>query len=240
MKVFRYVLCKMNLVTWNMQGSNASTEDKWNTQVATILNANSKPDFICLQESGGVPDSAVERGSKRVRDPRTGADTMIRYYEWRGTATRPGCCVVFHEWDAAGGRVNSAVVIRGIRWPEQMELVWGGAHDWRPALGIELEGKWTFSYHAISKGGPDAPTVVAAAAGLANPSPWVIAGDFNREPPFTVPGGSAIREPGGNTYSVKSPTKKYDYCVSTVAPKGQGDVLTSVLFSDHYPVLFQF
>lgn len=231
----------MNIVTWNMQGSNASTENKWNTQVATILTSNAKPDFICLQESGPVPPSAVERESKRVTDP-SGNAVVFYCYEWKGTESRPSCGIVFYEWDSKSRRVNPAIVFRHPSCPSQMEMVWGGVADWRPALGAEFNGRWIYSFHAISPRGPDAASVVAAAAANAKQRPWLVAGDFNREPKpgFEVPPGSAIREPDANTFSVKKPESKYDYCVSTAAPKGKGDVMKSVLFSDHYPVLFQF
>ena len=47
----------MNIATWNMQGSNASTENKWNTQVKNAI-AQLGLDVFCLQECGLVPLSA--------------------------------------------------------------------------------------------------------------------------------------------------------------------------------------
>jgi cytolethal distending toxin subunit B len=235
----------MNIVTWNMQGANADTENKWNTQVANMLNSIAKPEFICLQECGGIPPSAVPIGeSEPVEDPYKREPTRAVYYAWHGTESRPGCGVAYHQWD--GGRVNTAVVIRNLVQPmPPMRLVWGGQREWRPAVGVEVEGRWIFSFHAISPGGADAAVVtaaVAAAAASVAPKPWLIGGDFNREPDpgFAVPAGSSIREPDGSTYKVGDPKKKYDYCVSTEAPGGPGQVLDLVVFSDHFPVLFQF
>ena len=233
----------MNIVTWNMQGGNAATEVKWQTGVANLMaNLNPRPDFALIQEAGAVPDSAEPIETQEFIDP-TGELTDVEYYSWGGTHSRPGYAIAFHNWDTGGNRVNTAVVSRTfVPPPAPLALIWGAVGpEWRPALGMQVGGGWFFSFHAISPGGADAPGVVAAVPGTAHGA-WLIAGDFNREPnpPFPVPAGSAIREPAAPTYSVKNPVRRYDYCVSNVAPRGPGQVIGNIVLSDHFPVFFQF
>lgn len=230
----------MNIVTWNMQGGNASTEVKWQTGVGNMLtNLNPRPDFVCVQEAGVPPASAEHLGAVEVALPGGGGFTQVDYYAWGGTRSRPAHSIAFHHWDELGNRVNTAIVSNTFVPPmPPISLLWGPGPVWRPAVAWNVGGGWVFSFHAISPGGPDAAGTVGAIPGLVGGAAWVIGGDFNREPnSFAIPGGSVFCPPGGNTYSVTNPTRRLDYCVSSVAAQGPGTVL-SLIMSDHYPVAF--
>src|SRR5262249_49689686 len=96
-----------------------------------------------------------------------------------------------------------------------------------------------FCCHAISPGGADAPGLLAAAQVAAAGVPWVVAGDFNREPNGFAPAGNVVCPPNGPTFSTTNPTSRYDYAIH-----GGGAVVTgvrlSLVMSDHMPVAFMF
>ncbi|HKT82203.1 MAG TPA: endonuclease/exonuclease/phosphatase family protein [Solirubrobacterales bacterium] len=242
----------MILTTWNMQGGNATTEVKWQTGVANILaNSPLRPDAICLQEAGGVPDSArllgvVSRGpvSGRFFDPLSGT-TRVSVYQWGGTRTRPGHTIFHHEWDDQGNRVNTALVTYAeLRPPFDIELSWAGeGPTWRPALGILLRGAWIFSFHAISPNGADAAAVLARVADGAAGTDWYVGGDFNRDPMTLIPlipANSVACEPSRPTHPVKNPSTRKDYFVRSGIIPATGTVEANITYSDHFPVEYAF
>jgi len=231
----------MNVITWNMQGSNASTENKWNRGVKPLLQASNPTPIVCLQECGGVPNSVVLLDT--IHFPLTPTVTdVVRIYLWGMTDTRLGYYIFFHNWDTGGNRVNTAIVTDAP--PENLGAgvvlipPHGGA-VWRPALGVNFNNTWVFSFHAISPGGPDGAGLLAAVA--ANFPSWVVAADWNRAPnTLNAPGGSSICPPNANTYSVANPRVPYDYCVCSGPQSVTGTVLNQVVMSDHFPVGFGF
>lgn len=234
----------MNVITWNMQGSNATTENKWNTGVMNIMNSIKPTPIVCLQECGGVPASADPIDV--INFPLTTGETdRVYVYRWGGTRSRPGYYILFHDWDVNGNRVNSAIVTNVL--PTSLNditlLSPSTGPVWRPALGVNFQGTWVFSFHAISPGGPDAAGMLAQVAqfcGTSN-SPWLVAGDWNRQPSaLTLPANSVICPPNGNTYSILFPNAQYDYCVCSGANSVTGTVLNTLIMSDHFPVGYPF
>jgi hypothetical protein len=233
-----------------MQGGNATTEVKWQTGVANLFRTSGYPSgAICLQETGPAPSSAMLRVNVPFADP-FGAPTEINVYDWSG-ATRNGRTlftgtIIYHGWDTLGHRVNTAVVTRRtLPHPANVALIWGNAGPtWRPAVGVQINGDWLFSYHAISRaGGPDAPFVLAAIAGFAGANVWRVGGDFNREPPTLagglLPAGSVVCRPHKPTHPTRRARRRYDYFVNHAAPRSLGAVL-ALRMSDHLPVAYLF
>jgi cytolethal distending toxin subunit B len=232
------------LTTWNMQGGNASTEDKWNTGVANMLGRSFlPPDAMCLQEAGAVPASAKLRETKWYRDP-DDVRTKVTVYDWGGTQTRGGRSIVYHRWDTEGNRVNTAVVTQDRLRQVSVKLVWPNAGPvWRPAVGVRVEGEWIFSFHGISPGGADAPNALTRVANATGGTMWRVGGDFNREP-WTlaghIPAVSVVCDPQLPTHSVLNPQHMYDYFVCGGGPARTGLVIQSIGMSDHRPVQYHF
>ncbi|WP_164000040.1 endonuclease/exonuclease/phosphatase family protein [Pyxidicoccus caerfyrddinensis] len=233
----------MNVTTWNMQGSSASTEVKWRTGVLTLAQTPERwrPDVICLQECGGAPPSGTLLFSVPFLSP-GGVATSVEVYLWGGTVSRPLAWVAFHQWDVLGNRVNLAVLTKqGPPAAGDVTLAWpAGAPAWRPVLGLRTGAQVVFSCHAISPGGADAPGLLAAAQGAAGALPWVVAGDFNRTPDGFAPAGSVVCPPNGPTYPTKKPESKYDYAIRSGAAAPPAGLVLSLLLSDHMPVAFIF
>lgn len=235
----------MNIVTWNMQGSNASTENKWNTGVMNILTSVPDTPIMCLQECGAVPLSAIPVITVYFHLG-NGVVDRVDIYSWGGTSTRPGYYIFFHNWDNNGNRVNTAIVSKTLPADFLKDIVLMSPSTgpvWRPALGVNFQGTWVFSFHAISPGGPDGPGLLTDVSQFCNQnnSSWLVGADWNREPHQQVaPAGSVICPPNANTYSVSFPHAEYDYCVTSGANSVTGTVIDSVLLSDHFPVAFAF
>lgn len=233
----------MNIVTWNMQGSNASTENKWNTGVMNILTSISPTPFMCLQECGAVPQSATLIHT--VYFPLgNGVTDQVDIYTWGGTSTRPAYYIFFHNWDNAGNRVNTAIVSNALPANLTTDVILVSPDNgpvWRPALGVNFQGSWVFSFHAISPGGPDGPDLLTQVSQFCGQTQWYVGADWNREPHNQVaPAGSVICPPNANTYSVAMPVAKYDYCVMKGTNAVTGTVIDTIVMSDHFPVGFAF
>jgi cytolethal distending toxin subunit B len=246
------------LTTWNLQGSNHTTEQKWQTGIANLFSgAVVPPDAICLQEAGGVPRSARLRVTVPFAGPPGGPPTSVTVYEWGGTSAyamrNPAKTIVYHHWDVAGNRVNTAIVTRTtLPHPPNVTLVWGAAGPvWRPAVGVFFRGEWIFSFHAISPGGADATPVLNQVAAFAGLTQWRVGGDFNRDPltlmappapgaPGLIPAGSIVCPPNSPTHPATRPWRYYDYfvCQGNVVRRGRVD--ESLIMSDHRAVDFQF
>lgn len=232
----------MNVVTWNMQGGNASTEVKWQTGVMNLFTSITDLNAMCLQEAGSPPASAKPLFTVNIPKP-GGGTTPVDVYSWGGTTSRPFGFIIFHNWDTAGNRVNTAIVVKSATAPTAADigLCWpaaGAAH--RPALGARLGGKFLFSFHAISPGGPDGAGMLAAIAAAAGGSAWYVGADWNRTPDkLVVPAGSVLCPANGPTYSATKPTAMYDYFVRSGATRTTG-VVSNLILSDHLAVGFGF
>jgi cytolethal distending toxin subunit B len=243
----------VNITTWNLQGGSASSEAKWLTGVHNIFQGSVvPPDVVCLQEAGGIPGSAV-RTHTATRGPfgpfvdPNGHRETVTVWEWGGTSRRGGQrTIIHHNWDTGANRVNTAIVTgTALAWPFNIQLVWSGRRPtWRPALGVEVQGRWIFSFHAIARGGPDAFGVLSRVAAMIPPGvPWFVGGDFNREPvTLVVPANSVVCPPDQPTHSAVRPpaTSRKDYFVCSGNHPETGSVDTMLVLSDHLMVDFSF
>lgn len=212
----------MKVTTWNMQGANHSTENKWNECVARLLG---EADVICLQEAGTMP------GSAQPWSPGFNVPEGVSMATWGGTE-RNRKYITYHR---VGQRVNLAVVSKAA--PTNVYLVRPAAGPAnRQAVGATISGLTVFGIHAISPGGADAPGLLNAvqATMQTTNAPWVVAGDFNREPPIN---GYCCQPPNWYTYSVSEPRLKLDWCVTSWNADATGAV-QAFNCSDHYPVLY--
>jgi len=179
-----------------------------------------------------------------------GNATSVSVWDWGGTgkysSRKPGRTIVYHHWDTAGDRADTAVVTRSkLANPTNVALVWGNVGPvWRPAVGALVRGEWIFSLHAISQGGADASSVLAQVAAFSGGIPWRVGGDFNREPVTLVagllPANSVVCPPNAPTHPATHPTSRYDYFVCDGNAAETGLVNRFILLSDHCAVDFAF
>jgi cytolethal distending toxin subunit B len=219
----------MDIITWNMQGGNASTENKWNTGIMNFL--SNGVNMCCLQECGAVPASA------KIVNANYGGIAGLQYYTW-GTL-RTNKHILFYQSDPNGNRCNLAIVSDSAPLAGAV-LYPAAAPVWRPALGFQVAAnRFVFSLHAISPNGPDYAGLlnrIAGAVGAGNS--WAAFGDYNRAPgTLAVPAGVAVCPPNNNTYPVANPASQLDYCVKNFAPQAVG-VVQALVMSDHYPVRY--
>ncbi len=213
----------MSVVNWNMQGSSHQLENKWNEGVALMMGPSGRLADVCLlQECGGVPASA------KLEVHNFGVP-LLDLYQWNRY------WIAFYPADPAGNRCNMALVSKERPSTGYVTLP-AGAPTWRPAIGVQLARAAFGSIHAISPGGPDAPGLLSAIAATIK-APWVVGGDFNREPATLQGVGPWVPcVPNAPTYPSTHPRVALDY---VALPQGSapcvGEVL-GLLMSDHYPV----
>lgn len=255
-------LSDFRIATWNLQGSSASNESKWNINVRQLITGHQSADILMVQEAGSLP--ATAQRTARVVQP-VGVGIPIDEYLWNlGTARRPNNVYIYYSRvDVGANRVNLAIVSR-----YQAEEVFVIAPTTsvlqaRPAIGIRVGDNVFFSAHALSSGGADAPSLITnifhffmqtqERRGLS----WIVVGDFNRNP-LTLE-RALQREPGvgNNTFIVApaEPTHRsgsiLDYAVvhdaSLTTGHQQNQTLNASLMfnqvrsqitSDHFPVSF--
>ena len=56
--------------TWNLQGSSAAIESKWNISVRQIISGENPADILAIQEAGNLPNSAQATGRTFTQCPR--------------------------------------------------------------------------------------------------------------------------------------------------------------------------
>lgn len=246
--------------TWNLQGSSASTENKWQVSVRQLVTGDNPINILMLQEAGSVPNSARRTG--RMVQP---GGTPVEEYIWElGTISRPRSVFIYHaDIDVGARRVNLAIV--SDRMADEVIVVHQNTiatEASRPALGIRIGTDVFFSLHALASGGGDATALVTAIHDHFMNMPqitWLIAGDFNREPASLLSGldsrvTSNIRIVSPNTathFSSRGTNRILDYAVvgNTQAPGVQVSLpalsailaaasVRSYLSSDHFPVRF--
>lgn len=220
----------MNIVNWNMQGASHSTENKWNTGVSNLLSSGA--DVCSLQECGGVPASA------QLIQANVAGIAGLDMYTWGTQRTLK--YILFYPADPNGNRCNLAVVTKSaIANPNTngVLLYPAAAPIWRPVIGMSINGIGVFSIHAISPGGNDAPGLLNSVAGYMGANAWTVSGDYNRDP-STMGGTGIVCPPNQNTYSVTNPQSKLDYMIKSGGGAVYGQVITSLILSDHYPVLY--
>ena len=239
----------MILKTWNMQGANHSTEEKWRRGVSNMLTTPGSPNVICLQEAGAVPESAKIRIEVQFAVPATagGGWTRISIYDWGGTSTRPARTIVFHLWDVNGHRVNTGIVTKEtLPNPANVRLAWPAFGPvLRPAVGVQVGAEWIFSFHANAAGGVDAQGILAAIDTFSGGSTWRVGGDFNRDPstliappgaPGHIPAGSFVCPPNNFTHPAQRADRRLDYFVTRGNAAETALVDTSIFLSDHWAV----
>ncbi|MEM5373340.1 cytolethal distending toxin subunit B family protein [Paraburkholderia azotifigens] len=187
------------VVTWNLQGSSASTESKWNVNIRHLLLGknndgsvrDSMPiDIVTIQEAGSLPDSITINPPLPLDGRLVNPDEVvapIEEYLWNlGTRARPiNYYVYFSRIDAGANRVNLAIISRD-RANQVFFLkprAWSGA---RPILGIRLGSDYYFSIHSLANGGMDSGAIIARVWEYFSENKindqWFISGDFNRNP----------------------------------------------------------
>jgi Endonuclease/Exonuclease/phosphatase family len=221
------------VATWNMDGANHSTENKWNSGVAQMMTAYR---LVALQEAGAVPDSARHVQDHTVTGP-GGQQWTVREYFWGGTITNPNSFIYWLHTGGGGNKVNLAIV--AAQRADDVTVVPG---PYRPALGIRVGDGFYFSLHAASGGGGDAPTLLNsidyAVNQLGQNYQWFALGDYNREPQAGgLPFGAC--PPSAPTYPATDPRKYYDFMVRGSGVQLSGHVL-GIQLSDHLPVRYSF
>ncbi|TXE83192.1 cytolethal distending toxin subunit B family protein [Campylobacter peloridis] len=176
-----------NVGTWNLQGSSAATESKWNISIRQLVTGDNPMDILAVQEAGVLPSTAIM--TPRQVQP-VGVGIPIHEYEWNlGSLSRPNSVFIYYSRvDVGANRVNMAIVSR--RQADEVIVLPPPTVVSRPIIGIRIGNDVFFSIHALSRGGNDAGAIVNAVDMHFRNMPninWMIMGDFNREPGSLVP-----------------------------------------------------
>lgn len=252
-------LDQYKIATWNLQGSSAANESKWNINVRQLLTGAGAADILMVQEAGTLPATAVNTG--RVVQP-VGVGIPIDEYIWNlGTSSRPNNFYIYYSrLDVGANRVNLAIVSR--TRADDVFVVGSGVSvlQARPAIGIRIGNDAFFSAHALATRGTDAVALINNVYRFFNEDNnrrhmnWILVGDFNRSPSNLQ---SALRsEPGlDNATLIVAPTEPthraggiLDYAILHNADQmpQRTNVSASIMFnrvrsqiaSDHFPVSF--
>jgi cytolethal distending toxin subunit B len=245
-------------VAWNMQGSSASTENKWPTYVQPLAASTGERGIVALQEAGEPPSSAHELLPPRRITDQVGDDWAVRSFTWgRDSQRRP--FQVF--WlDTGRQRVSLALVVSSSLRVVRIRVVASlAAPHLRPALGVEVgdgpegspDNTTFYTVHAASGGGFNAEDL-ALQVECETTTRWEMLGDFNRAPdarpgqstPWLGPRTGVICPPDRATHPATRPVSRLDYAVrgpATLTPPAvTGRVLPDFQGSDHLPVRFAF
>lgn len=177
-------LSDFKVATWNLQGSSAVNESKWNINVRQLLSGEQGADILMVQEAGSLPSSAV-RTSRVIQH----GGTPVEEYTWNlGTQSRPNVVYIYYSrLDVGANRVNLAIVSR--RQADEVFVVHSDSSvlQSRPAIGIRIGTDVFFTVHALSTGGSDAVSLIrniftAFLAPERRGYSWMVVGDFNRAP----------------------------------------------------------
>lgn len=178
-------LTDFKVATWNLQGSSAANESKWNINVRQLLSGEQGADILMVQEAGSLPGSAV-RTSRVIQH----GGTPIEEYTWNlGTQSRPDIVYIYYSrLDVGANRVNLAIVSR--RQANEVFVVHSDSSvlQSRPAIGIRIGTDVFFTVHALATGGTDAVSLIRNIFTAFNLSAerrgysWMVVGDFNRAP----------------------------------------------------------
>ncbi|RIY32865.1 cytolethal distending toxin subunit CdtB [Psittacicella hinzii] len=245
------------VATWNLQGSSAANENKWNVSVRQLITGNGAADILAVQEAGVLPSSAMI--TERVVQP-VAVGIPIHEYTWNlGTASRPNIVYIYYSRvDVGANRVNLAIVSR-IRADEVFVLPPPTVVS-RPIIGIRIGNDAFFNTHALANRGIDSTAIVRSVFDFFNRSTtmqgvnWMIMGDFNRSP-SQLQANLEMSEPGVarhvNIIAPTTPTQQsggtLDYAVvGNSLTFGGTALIASILFgqiksqllSDHRPVGF--
>ncbi|EMG72218.1 cytolethal distending toxin subunit CdtB [Salmonella enterica subsp. enterica serovar Newport str. SHSN004] len=241
------------IMTWNLQGSSAAGENKWNINVRQLVTGMDGADILMVQEAGSVPATAMLTG--RQIQP-VGVGIPIEEYTWNlGTTRRPDIrYIYFSRVDVGANRVNLAIVSR--QRAEQVFVVRPATVASRPVIGISLATDVFLTTHALASGGPDALAIVRTVNEFFNQSSrlgysWLLAGDFNRAPArlendlilerldrsVTVVAPAVATQSSGGTLDYGVIVDRSPSATLLGATISFGN-MASQLSSDHLPVLF--
>lgn len=241
-----------SITTWNLQGSGASSENKWSVSIRQLITGEGAADILMVQEAGTLPATAVMTG--RMVQP---GGIPIHEYLWNlGSASRPDNVYIYYSRiDVGANRVNLAIVSR--QQAEEVIVIPPPTTVSRPIIGIRIGNDAFFTTHALANQGSDSPAIVNAVFEYFNQhqsqrnTNWIIAGDFNRSPTRL----QSTLEPGIQRHieilAPTAPTQQsggtLDYAVVGNSGTFSGTaLLASLLFgqvrsqllSDHRPVGF--
>jgi cytolethal distending toxin subunit B len=256
------VINNKKTATWNMQGSNHGSEEKWGNAVRHMIDGRGHVDILALQEMGSPPPSAVDDPSPvNVVNP-DGISSNIRQMIWRPggsrgnpiyiywietgltrvivglvTTQRPNAVVVFENPNATPGSTVRQII--GVRY---------GADDY-------------YSYHAGAYTNNESGLVLQHIYQYYQYTPavrnnqWLVMADWNRSPSnlrqvLTRDFSSIDRDLV--IYNQAGPTQQsggnLDYAVFGQVGMAYTPALLATLFiaqlagylaSDHTPVFFR-
>ncbi|PAF51398.1 cytolethal distending toxin subunit CdtB [Helicobacter sp. 13S00401-1] len=241
-----------NIASWNMQGSSAATESKWNVNVRQLITGNAGADILLIQEAGSLPLSA--RQTERVVQH---GGIPIHEYTWNlGTASRPDTVYIYYSRvDVGANRVNLAVVTR--TQADDVYVLAPPTVASRPIIGIRIGNDAFFSAHALASGGRDAPAIIQEVHRNFQSQPninWLVGGDFNREPDSLYNALEPSIRSRVSVISTTAPTQNsgrtLDYAIAGNSGTGtfSAPALAAILMlanmrsqitSDHIPVNFR-
>ncbi|MGG7048301.1 MULTISPECIES: cytolethal distending toxin subunit B family protein [unclassified Campylobacter] len=239
------------LATWNLQGSSAATESKWNISVRQIVSGANAADILAVQEAGSIPTTAMLTG----RNERS-ADTIVTEFLWQlGSVSRPEQAYIYYaNIDSGANRVNLAIVSR--TRADEIIILPPPTTVSRPIIGIRIGNDVFFSIHALANGGTDAPAIVDSVFRHFANRPeiiWTIMGDFNRSPESLRQNLELSIRVRTRAISPNAPTQRnggtLDYAI---VGNSAGSLVTTTLaavlmlanlrthiVSDHFPVNFR-
>lgn len=148
-----------NTGTWNLQGSSAATESKWNVSIRQLITGANPMDVLAVQEAGVLPSTAMM--TPRQVQP-VGVGIPIHEYIWNlGSVSRPSSVYIYYSRvDVGANRVNLAIVSR-VQADEVFVLPPPTVAS-RPIIGIRIGNDAFFNIHTLASGGNDAGAIVAA------------------------------------------------------------------------------
>ncbi|MEV0381223.1 RICIN domain-containing protein [Nonomuraea sp. NPDC050643] len=192
----------------------------------------------------------------------------MREYGYGGTDSRPQGFLYWLHTDTdvtrPPNRVNLAIATRSRA--SAVYVVESPIATGRPALGATIDGVVYFTVHGFSPGGNDMAGLVdrirtrmATAGPNGTALPWVVMGDFNREPgqlrtaldqrapgQFRVNGPPQVTHPTQPRFDANNnpiPPRSLDYAVTlnaADAPRVTAHgVADRMLLSDHFPVVYE-
>lgn len=251
------------VATWNMQGSSASNENKWQIYVRSLITGRGSVDIVALQEAGGLPTTATQSNGAIVPviNP-DGIPNQIEQRLWNlGTSTRPDYVYIYFLVTLQ--RVSLAVVTRNrpdavIVHANPRE---GISNTARPVIGIRYGTDVYYSMHALARGDSNEAAEQVAHIHtyyrylpMGSTYQWMIMGDYNRSP-----GSFTTALANYNPDAARNVTVAYqnsqtqqsghnlDYAAIGQVGSSMSVAVSTVLFlaqlagqmaSDHTPVLF--